>query len=267
MKKRTAMMLAATATMFTVMFSALPAMAKVQSREVTYKEGGTVLKGYVAWDDAVEGDRPGVLVVHQWMGLTDYEKMRANMLAELGYVAFCADIYGEGIRPSNMKEAGAQATIYRSDLPLMRKRVQAGLDQMLTMEQVDSNRVAAIGYCFGGGVVLELARSGADVAGVVSFHGSLNTSLPADAETLKAKALVLHGAVDPYVPAKDVEAFMAEMNAANADWQMVHYSGAVHSFTQKHAGSDPSAGAAYNEAADHRSWAHMRVFFAELFAK
>ena len=239
--------------------------AAIHIETVEYKQGDTTLEGFVAYDDAIQGKRPGVLVVHQWMGLTDYEKHRAEMLAQLGYVAFCADIYGKGVRPQNTAEAGAQAGKYKGDRQLLRARVNAGLDALRRQPQVDPNRIAAIGYCFGGTTVLELARSGADVAGVVSFHGGLDARDPADGKNIKCKVLVCHGADDPFSSPQDIAAFENEMRKGGVDWQFIQYGGAVHSFTQPMAGNDNSKGAAYNEKADKRSWEAMKQFFAEIF--
>lgn len=240
------------------------AAAAITTSDVEYRHGETVLQGFMAYDDAVEGRRPGVLVVHQWMGLTEYERMRAEQLASLGYVALAVDVYGKGVRPSDTAEAGKLAGAYKGDRALLRARLAAGLDALRASELVDPKRVAAIGYCFGGTAVLELARSGADVAGVVSFHGGLDSPTPADGRTVKAKVLVLHGADDPFVPETEIAAFQQEMRDAKVDWQMVYYSGAVHAFTQKGAGNDPSRGAAYDERADRRSWLAMRTFFGEI---
>jgi len=239
--------------------------AAIHIETVEYKQGDTTLEGFVAYDDAIQGKRPGVLVVHQWMGLTDYEKHRAEMLAQLGYVAFCADIYGKGVRPQNTAEAGAQAGKYKGDRQLLRARVNAGLDALRRQPQVDPNRIAAIGYCFGGTTVLELARSGADVAGVVSFHGGLDARDPADGKNIKCEVLVCHGADDPFSSPQDIAAFENEMRKGGVDWQFIQYGGAVHSFTQPMAGNDNSKGAAYNEKADKRSWEAMKQFFAEIF--
>ncbi len=240
--------------------------AEVKTKVVEYKDGDTVLEGFVAWDSAAAGkSTPGVLVVHQWMGLTDYEKGRCKQLAELGYVAFALDIYGKGTRPASVQEAGKQSGVYKKDRDLYRRRLNLGLAQLLGLENVAKNRIAAIGYCFGGTGAIELARSGADIQGVVSFHGGLDSPSPSDGKKIKAKLLICHGADDPFVPAADIAAFQAELNAAKVDWQMINYSGAVHSFTQPMAGNDNSRGAAYNELADKRSWIAMRDFFDELF--
>jgi dienelactone hydrolase len=236
----------------------------IQSKTVDYQQGDTTLEGQLVWDDAVSGPRPGVLVVHQWLGLTNYEKHRAEMLAQLGYVAFCADIYGKGIRPKNVADAGAEAGKYKSDRTLMRQRVNAGLEQLKKSELVDAKRVAAIGYCFGGTTVIELARSGADLSGIVSFHGGLDSPTPADGKNIKCPVLICHGADDPFEKPEDLAAFETEMRDAKVDWQLIKYGGAVHSFTQPDPGfSNP--GARYNEKADKRSWEDMKVFFAEIF--
>jgi dienelactone hydrolase len=244
---------------------AFVARAEIRTRAVEYKDGDTVLEGWLAYDDATAAKRPGVLVVHQWKGLGDGEKKRAEMLARLGYVAFCADIYGKGVRPTANAEAGQEAGKYKQDRPLLRQRVNAALAELRRQPQVDPTRLAAIGYCFGGTTVLELARSGADVAGVVTFHGGLDSPTPADGKNIKAKVLILHGAEDPFVPPKDIEACLKELRDASVDWQMIYYGGAVHSFTDSSAKGLGMSGAAYNEAADRRSWEAMKQFFAEIF--
>ena len=242
------------------------AQAALRTQVVEYKQGDTVLEGYLAYDDVFTGKRPGVLVVHEWTGIGPYVKNRTEQLAKMGYVAFAADIYGKGVRPQNPEEAGAEATKYRSNRSLLRDRANAGLEVLQQQTQVDPKRIAAIGYCFGGGTVLELARSGANLAGVVSFHGNLDTPSPEDAANIKAKVLVLHGADDPLVPDEQVQAFKAEMQQADINWQLVSYGEAVHSFTNPGAGTDPSTGVAYNRVADRRSWEDMKQFFAEIFA-
>src|SRR5882724_7911881 len=238
--------------------------AALHTETIEYKQGDVTCEGYLAYDDSVKGLRPGVLVVHDWMGVGDYARMRADMFAKLGYVAFAADIYGKGVRPKDSKEAGAQAGKYKGDRALLRARVNAALDVLKKQPQVDTKRIAAIGYCFGGTTVLELARSGADVVGIVTFHGGLDTPTR-DAKNIKCKVLICHGADDPYVPAADVSALQDELRSAKVDWQMIYYSGAVHAFTRPDAGNDNSKGAAYNERADKRSWEAMKVFFAEIF--
>lgn len=244
------------------------AFAEVMTKDVQYADGDVVLQGYVAWDPAkVAKGAPGILVIHQWLGLTDYEKGRCKQLAELGYVAFAADIYGKSVRPTSIQQAGEVAGTYKNDRALYRRRLNLGLDQLRSQPGVAKDQVAAIGYCFGGTGVLELARSGAAINGVVSFHGGLDSPVPEDGKKIKAKVLICHGADDPFVPAKDIAAFKAELNEAKVDWQMIDYSHAVHSFTQPMAGNDNSRGAAYNEKADRRSWQAMRGFFNEIFGQ
>lgn len=242
------------------------AIGEVMTKTVEYQDGDTVLEGFVAWDSESTG-APGVLIVHQWMGLTDYEKGRCKQLAELGYVAFALDIYGKDNRPANRGEAGKAAGGFKNDRTLYRRRLNLGLEQLRAVAQVDKKRVAAIGYCFGGTGAIELARSGADINGVVSFHGGLDSPTPADGGNIKAKLLICHGADDPFVPAKDIDAMKQEFNTAKVDWQMIYYADAVHSFTQPMAGADKSRGAAYNERADKRSWVAMRSFFDEIFSQ
>jgi dienelactone hydrolase len=248
-----------------VLACAFASRAAIQTRTIEYKQGDTTLEGVLVYDDAVKGKRPGVLVVHQWLGITEYEKTRATMLAKLGYVAFCADIYGQGVRPKDTKEAGVEATKYKTDRALLRARVNAGLAEFKKHELVDLKHIAAIGYCFGGTTVLELARSGAELNGVVSFHGGLDSPAPADGKNIKCKVLACHGADDPFVPVPDLAAFEREMRDNKVDWQLIAYGGAVHSFTQPMAGNDNSKGAAYHKAADQRSWEAMKQFFGELF--
>ena len=241
------------------------ARAEIKTDLVEYKHGNIVLEGAHIYDDSKSGKRPAVLIVHQWKGLGPYEKERGQMLAKLGYNVFAVDIYGQGVRPSNPKDAGALAGKYKNDRKLLRERVNAGLEALKKDKFTDPNRIAAIGYCFGGTTVLELARSGADIAGVVSFHGGLSTPNPDDAKNIQCKVLALHGADDPHVPVEEVTGFGKEMRDANVDWQLVAYGNAVHSFTDWNAGSDNSKGSAYNEKADKRSWEDMKQFFAEIF--
>lgn len=245
----------------------LGAEAKVVTKVVTYQDGKDTLEGYLAWDDAVAGKRPGVLVVHAWMGLDDYTKKRTEMLAERGYVAFAPDIYGKAQRPKSKDEAGKLSGKFKGDRALLRRRVSLGLAQLVADKQVDGGKTAAIGYCFGGTTVLELARAGAQVNGVVSFHGALDSPAPADAKNIKGRVLVLHGAADPYQKSADFEAFVKELNGAGVDWQLEMYGNAVHCFTHFDDKGDKATGCAYDEKADKRSWAEMLAFFGELFGK
>lgn len=245
--------------------------AELQESMVEYEGAGLKFEGFHVFDPEVKGKRPAVLVVHQWTSLGDYEKRRCRELAELGYNAFALDIYGKGVRPAAPKQSGKEAGKYKGNRALFRERLQLGLGILLNDERTDPNQVAAIGYCFGGTGVLEMARMGAPVQGVVSFHGGL---APAEGFTMKpgngsrSRVLVLHGAADPYAPMKEVQALCEEMETAGVDYQAVLYGpNVVHSFTQPRAGNDPSKGAAYDESADKRSWTAMRAFFHEVFAQ
>jgi len=255
-------------TLFLSLMAAASASAALVEKTVEYQHDGVTLEGFHVYDDAVTGQRPAVLVIHQWTGLTDYEKERSRMLAQLGYNVLAADIYGKGVRPEP-PASGQEAGKYKGNRELYRARLKAGLEELKKDEHTDTTKIAAIGYCFGGTGVLELARSGVGIAGVVSFHGGLDAAdgMAATKGNVAAKVLVCHGAEDPFVPTEQVLAFGKEMTEAGADWQFIAYGHAVHAFTQKMAGDDPSKGAAYNEKADKRSWEAMKTFFSEIFAK
>lgn len=231
--------------------------------QVDYMSGDTKCQGYLAYDMAKSGKRPGVLIVHDWNSIDAYEEGRAMQLAKMGYVAFCADIYGKGVRPKTPQESGQLAGKYKNDRQLYRERLSAALAALKDDPNVDPTKIAVIGYCFGGTGALEVARAGMDVKGVVSFHGGLDASTGFEAGPMIAQVLVCHGADDPFVPAAQVEAFKKEF--ANATMEFVSYPGAVHSFTEPNAGNDPSKGAAYNKAADEGSWAKMKEFLAKIF--
>ena len=249
-------------TVLALSLAVLPAFA---GAPLAYQEGPTKLAGYLAQPTAAKGKVPGVLVIHQWMGLTDHERKVSDDLAKLGYVALAVDLYGEGAQPKTGGEAGKLAGQFKGDRALYRRRLAAGLEALKAQKGVDSSRLAVIGFCFGGTGALEAARAGLPVKGVVSFHGGLDVPTDYAPGPLSAKVLVCHGADDPYVPAKEVAAFHDEMRKSKADYVFVGYAGAVHAFTQKEAGNDNSKGAAYNEAAHRRSWDHMKAFFAEIF--
>ena len=253
-------------SLFMFMF-AKKANTAVRTELIEYKQGDVTLEGYLAYDDTMRGIRPGVLVVHEWWGINDYIKRRTEQLAQLGYIAFAADIYGKGNRAKTTQEAMALAGKFRSgnDRALLRARVNAGLEELKNKPLADPKRIAAIGYCFGGTTVLELARSGTDIAGVVCFHGGLETPNPDDAKNIKAKVVVLTGADDPMVKPDQVAAFEDVMDKASVDWYMVSYGHAVHGFTNPENGTDNARGVAYNEKADKRSWQAMKGFFEEIF--
>ena len=246
---------------------AATAQAALHREKLEYEQGNAALEGYLAYDDTFKGPRPGIVLFHDWMGVGPYVQGRADQLAELGYVVLAADVYGKGIRPATRQEASAQAGIYTADRTLMRARAQAALDALRRLPLVDTMHIVAMGYCFGGGVALELARSGAAIAGVVTFHGSLSTTLPAESGAVKAKLLVLQGADDPVAPIKQIGTFEDEMRKAGADYQIVLYGGAVHTFTNPAAGNNPATGSAYNKDADRRSWEAMKQFFREVFGE
>ena len=251
-------------------FAAHSAQAAVKGEEVQYKAGDTVLRGYLAWDDAQKGKRPGVLVVHEWWGHNEYARERARMLAALGYTALALDMYGDGHQAHHPDEAGKFAGEVRKNLALAKQRFGAAQRVLTRHPTVDGKHIAAIGYCFGGAIVLEMARQGENLKGVVSFHGSLNTEQPAKAGKLKARLLVLTGEADPFVPAEQVAAFKKEMDAAKANYRVIAYPGAKHSFTSKGAdqlGQQFNMPFAYNADADQKSWAEMQAFFKEIFAK
>lgn len=245
--------------------------AKLVTKPVAYEHAGVKLEGYLAYDDTrvTAGTKaPGVLVIPEWWGLTEYPKGRAEQLAALGYVAFAADMYGAGVVTGDPKRAGELAGQFYGK-PLMAERARAGLDQLLATGLVDANRVAAIGYCFGGSTVQALAYTGAPLAGIVSFHGGL-IPVPADAAVkTKAKILVCHGAADNFISADELAAFTKAMNEGKFDYQFIGYAGAVHAFTNPKADEVAKAAGlpiAYHPQADRRSWGHMQQFFREIFA-
>ena len=239
--------------------------AAMKTQTIEYKVGDTTCRGYLAYDDSTDAKRPGVIIVHEWWGLTDYPKRRAEQLAQLGYVAFCADMFGDGKTTSDPKEALQFVTELGKKPDAAAARTQAAVDELKKQAQVDSTRLAAMGYCFGGATALNMARAGMDLKGVVSFHGSLETNSPAKKDTLKAKVLVCHGAADPMVTTEHVQKFEKEMDAAGADWQVNVYAHAVHAFTNPDADKFKIPGVGYNAEADRRSWKAMQMFFDEIF--
>jgi len=256
--------LAAIAVFSVAMFTS-QALAEIKTKVIEYKHGDVVLQGFLAYDDAATGPRPGVIIFHEWWGLNGYAKSRAEQLAKLGYVAFAADMYGKGVVTESPQEAGKLAGKLYSDTASMRDRAVMGLKVLATQPQTDAKKLAAIGYCMGGKVALELAREGAPLAAVVSFHGGLSTEVPARAETFKPKVLICNGADDAFVSSEEKAGFYAEMKAAKADFVFTDYAGAVHAFTNPGAGSYGIPGVQYNEKADTRSWAAMLRMFDEAF--
>ncbi len=242
------------------------AQKKEEPREITgapfaYKVGDQEFEGYLARPVKTGGRGPAILIVHDWMGAGDFSRDRANVLAQRGYVAFAVDLYGKGVRPTNAEEAGKLAGALYKDRALMRARLQGALAELVKRDDVDPKRVGIMGFCFGGSAALELARSGADIRAVVSFHGGLTTPNPADAKNIKAKLLILHGALDPLVPPADVAAFMTEMNAFKIPYRLVAYPGAVHAFTNPAAGNDPTKPTAYNPDVALAAYREMFWFF------
>jgi dienelactone hydrolase len=241
------------------------ARGALHTETVEYRQGDAVLEGYLAYDEDLKGPRPGVLVVHEWDGLGAFAREKTEQLAQAGYITFAADIYGKGVRPQTREERAREAGKYRGDRDLLRARAAAALEVLRKQERVDPQRLAAIGFCFGGTTVLELARSGADVKGVVSFHGGLATTKPAAPGGIQARILALTGGDDPSVPDAEVSAFMQEMRQAKANWQLTSYGGAVHAFMNPKSGEFGSPGAAYHPLAAQRAWREMLAFFEEIF--
>jgi dienelactone hydrolase len=231
-----------------------------------YKDGDLNLHGLVAYDETVSGKRPGVVIMPDAFGIAPFVRERAERLVKLGYVGFGADPYGDGFVAKDLQEGIKHAMKLLEDPVVVRGRVRAALDKISSLPQVDSSRLAVMGYCMGGTCSLEIARSGAAVKGVVSFHGGLATKLPAEEGKVKAKVLVCNGADDPFVLPAQVATFNEEMTKAGVDWQFINYGGTVHSFTNPDAAAIGAPGIAYNKSADERSWQAMTSFFAEIFA-
>jgi dienelactone hydrolase len=241
--------------------------AEVKSKPIPYKHGDLELEGYYAWDDAVQGKRPGVLIVHEWWGLNDYARQRADQLAKLGYAAFALDMYGKGKLTEHPAEAREWAAKVRKNVDEWQKRAMAGFDVLKSQEQCDTSRIAAMGYCFGGSTVLQMAYTGADLKGVVTFHGALPIPEEAQAKAIRARILVCHGAADRFIPEDVIEKFRHVLDETGVDWMMVYYAGARHSFTDPDADKHGVDGMKYQKKADERSWDEMREFYKEIFAK
>lgn len=246
-----------------VMVTVTSLHAAVQTKKIEYKHGNLTCHGVLAWDDAVKGPRPGVLVVHEWWGLNDYAKKRAEQLAKLGYVAFAADMYGEGKNTEHPMEAREMATKVRADLDTWRGRAVAALDVLKAQPECDKSRLAAIGYCFGGSTALQLALAGTDLKAVASFHGALPAPKPEEAKNVKAAILICHGADDKFIPEAAVKAFRGALDSAGVKYDFVAYPGVVHSFTVPDADSHKIDGMKYDKKADEDSWQRMEKLFVE----
>ena len=238
----------------------------MQTHDIDYRCEAVNLRGYLAFDETATAPRPGVLVFHEGLGLGDFAMARARKVAELGYVALAADMFGDRRQARNLREVADLVGGLRNDPQTLRARGRAALATLAALPQVDANRLAAIGFCFGGSVVLELARDGADLAAVVSFHGVLTTKAPAVAGNVRARVLVCTGADDPLAPPEQVRAFEDEMRAAAVrDWQVISYGNTLHGFTNPAADGSMMRTAVYSEQADRRSWAAMRGLLEEAF--
>jgi dienelactone hydrolase len=268
MKKSIAgLMVLSIVLLFTAVVSAAP---KIKGATVDYKAGGMTMKGYLAYDENIKGKRPGVLVVHEWWGQNEYARKRARMLAELGYTALAVDMYGEGKTATHPDDAVKFSSQTMKNFPVAKERFEAAMAFLKKQRTVDPARIAAVGYCFGGGVVLNMARQGEDLKAVASFHGGLAAVKPATTGKVKAKIRVYNGEDDKFSPQLVTDAFMQEMRDAKVDFQLINYPGAVHSFTNPDAdelGKKFGLPMAYNAEADKRSWADMTDFFAEVFKK
>ena len=251
-----------------LMFATTTAHAAVQGKEVSYSANGTTLKGYVAYDDAVKGKRPGILVVHEWWGHNEYARKRARMLAAQGYTALAVDMYGNGKQAHHPDDAGKFSSEVSKNAALAKARFDAALKLIKKQKTVDADNIAAIGYCFGGSVVLNMARIGEPLKAVLSFHGGLGTDTPAEAGKVKARIASFTGEDDPFIPATQVAAFRQEMDKAGASYTVVTYPGAKHSFTNPDAdkyGQEFKLPLAYNAAADKASWDAGLAFLADAF--
>lgn len=253
---------------FSILFSffliSISAESKVIIQKKTYHSGKKIFEGVMAYDGQSKRRKPGVVVFHNWMGVTDETISKITELAKLGYTVFAADIYGKGIRPKSEKEASELSAIYKNDRALLRERANLALIELVKSKFVDDKKIMAVGYCFGGMAALELGRDNANLLGIVTFHGALSNPNPDSANNIKGQVANFHGALDPFVTESEVKAYKKEMDDAKIPYQFTIYSGAVHSFTEKGAGSDITKGAAYNELADHRSWEGMKEFLEEV---
>jgi dienelactone hydrolase len=256
------------AVLMLILVSSVIAHAEIIGKVVEYTSNNVALKGYIAYDNTLKQKRPAVIVVHEWWGVTDYPKKRAEMLASLGYIAFAVDMYGSGKVANNPADAQKFASESMKDFSLLKAKFVAAIKLLKKNKHVDSTRIAAIGYCYGGGVVLNMARTGIDLKGVVSFHGSLATTTPAKNGIVKAKVLICNGGTDKFISESDIKNFKQEMKAAGVDFKFLSYKGGLHSFTNPAAtelGKKFNMPIAYNESGDKRSWKEMRRFLKAIF--
>ncbi len=251
-----------------LIFAAATAQAAVQGKEVNYSANGTTLKGYIAYDDAVKGKRPGILVIHEWWGNNEYSRRRARMFAEQGYTAMALDMYGDGKLAQNPDEARKYSGEIYQNPALAKARFDAAFNRLAKERSVDAKKIAAVGYCFGGGVALNMARAGEPLKAVLSFHGGLATDHPAQAGTIKAHVASFSGDADPVIPTEQVAAFRQEMDKAGVIHKIVIYPGAKHAFSNPEAdklGQEFNMPIAYNAAADKASWSEGLAFLADAF--
>ncbi len=253
-------------TAMAVLLSGSASVAAVQTKTVSYKHGNLECKGFLAWDDASTAKRPGILVVHEWWGLDDYARDRAQQLASEGYIAFAADMYGQGKTAAHPDEAKKMAAAVRENLGDWVKRATAALEVLKSQPQCDTSKLAAIGYCFGGSTALQLAFSGADLKAVTSFHGALPVPTAEQVKQTKATLLICHGAKDSFIPEETIQKFRTALDDGGADWEMDYYAGAEHSFTVKGADKLGLKGMKYDAEADKRSWARMQSLLKEKFS-
>ena len=251
----------------TILFLSNPAHAKLHKEAIEYKDGEVALKGYLFWEDAYEGKRPGIMVMHEWWGLNDYAKLRAEMLAEQGYVAFAADMYGDGRVTRHAKDAKGWKEQITSNIDAWQRRALLGLEQLKQSQKVDSNKMAAIGYCFGGATVMQMAYAGADLRGVASFHGSLPPATAEQAAKVRGQVLIGHGDADAFVPDERIRKFTKALSDAGVTWEMNIYGGAKHSFTNPYSDGYGMDGLAYHEIADRNAWMRLLRFLDDLLGE
>lgn len=241
------------------------AVAAIKTEPMTYSTKDASMEGFLAYDDTLKKPLPGILIVHDWMGLGSFTESKAKELAKDGYVAFAVDLFGKNVHPKNHEEAGQLAKKYLDNRPLLREHIRAAYDKFITLKEVNPKKIVIIGYCLGGTTALELGRSGVPLVGIVSFHGILSNPSPNDSKNIKARVLAFQGAEDPHVPPSEVASFKEEMKNAGIDIELITYPGVVHGFTNPQVGNDKSSGTAYSEYADKNSWRKFKTFLKQVF--